>query len=169
MVALGIPKGPKAPQSQMLVTFWAPFGSPRGALLGSFWPTNSKSEGLRRLFGALFPVSEKGAKTELPRGGGHAIRSRRRMFREGRPLSCWLHFGLHFGAILGAKVGTILLFGRPGRQQAPQIDVFFKCVFFVDFRVRQGGQEGNSEGAGKPPPPLSPLPRQSHPGAPPSA
>ena len=116
MVALGVPNGPKAPQSQILVTFWAPFGSPRGALLGSCWPKISKSEGLCRLFGALFPVSEKGTKTGLPRGRGHAIRPRRRLFREGRPLSRRLHFGLHFGVILGAKFATILLFGRPGGQ-----------------------------------------------------
>ncbi len=107
---------PKAPQSQIFVTFWAPFGSPRGALVGSFWPNISKSEGLCRLFGALCPVSEKGAKTELPRGGGHAIRSRRRMFREGRPSSRRLHFGLYFGVVLGAKFATILPLGRPGGQ-----------------------------------------------------
>ena len=38
------------------------------------------------------------------------------MFRKGRPLSPWLHFGLHFGVILGAKFATILLFGGPGVQ-----------------------------------------------------
>ncbi len=38
------------------------------------------------------------------------------MFRKGRPLSRWLHFGLHFGVILGAKFATILLLGRPGGQ-----------------------------------------------------
>ena len=70
MVALGVPKGPKAPQSQIFVTFWAPFGSPRGARLGSFCPEISKSEGLCRLFGALFPVSEKEATTGLQGGGG---------------------------------------------------------------------------------------------------
>ena len=105
MVALGVPQGSKAPQSQLLVTLWAPFGSPRGALLVWFWQNKSKVEGWCGLFSALFPASEKGTTTDLPRVGGHAIRSRRRRFREGRPLSCWLHFGLHFGAILGAKVG----------------------------------------------------------------
>ena len=110
------PKGPKAPPSQILVTFWAPFGSPRGALLGSFWHTFSKSEGLCRLVGALFPVSEKGAKAGLPRGGGQAIRPRRRMFREGRPSSLRLHFGLHFGVILGANFATMLFLGRHGGQ-----------------------------------------------------
>ena len=52
---------------------------------------------------------------ELPEGGGHAIRSCLCMFREGRPLLPWLHFG-HFGVILGAKFATILLLGRPGGQ-----------------------------------------------------
>ena len=35
------------------------------------------------------------------------------------PCPFWLHFGLHFGVILGAKFATILLFGRPGRQHGP--------------------------------------------------
>ncbi len=66
---LGVPKGPKAPQRQILVTFGAPFGSPRGALWGSFWLKISKSEGLCRLFGALYLVSEEGATTGLSSGG----------------------------------------------------------------------------------------------------
>ena len=49
-------------------------------------------------------------------GGKFAIRQCLRMFREGRPSSSWLHFGPYFGAILGAKLATILLFGAPGRQ-----------------------------------------------------
>ena len=53
---------------------------------------------------------------ELPKGGGYAIRQCLCMFRKGRVLSLWLHFGLHFGVILGAKFATILLFGRPGGQ-----------------------------------------------------
>ncbi len=63
------------------------------------------------LFRVIFSVSEKRVNMEVPKGGGYAIRSCRRMFREGRPLSTWLRFGLHFGSILGAQVGTILLFG----------------------------------------------------------
>ncbi len=50
----------------------------------------------------------------LEKRGGYAIRLCLCMFRKGRPLSLWLHFGLHFGVILGAKFATILLFGRPG-------------------------------------------------------
>ena len=61
-------------------------------------------------FLVIFSGLGKGAKTELPRGGGHAIRLRRRMFREGRPSSLRLHFGPHFGVILGAKFATILFF-----------------------------------------------------------
>ncbi len=60
-------------------------------------------------FSEICSDSEKGVKMELPKGGGHAIRSRLCMFREGRPLSTWLHFGLHFGVILGAQFATILL------------------------------------------------------------
>ncbi len=32
------------------------------------------------------------------------------MFREDRPLSSWLPFGLHFGIVLGAKFATVLHF-----------------------------------------------------------
>ncbi len=70
----------------------------------------------------------KGAKTDLPRGGGHAIRSRRRMFREGRALSRRLHFGLHFRSILGGQVGTILLLGQPGMQTTcPEARLIFRA------------------------------------------
>ncbi len=60
-------------------------------------------------FSGLGNRSENGAPQ-----GGHAIRPRRRMFREGRPSSLRLHFGLRVGVILGAKFATILFFGRPG-------------------------------------------------------
>ncbi len=66
---------------------------------------------------------------ELPKGAGHAIRSRRRMFRKGRQLSTWLRFGLHFGSILGGQVATILLFGRPG----VQIGCQEACLNFIEF------------------------------------
>ena len=49
---------------------------------------------------AYFRAPKKERKRSSLRGGGHAIRSRRRMFRECRALSRRLHFGLHFGAIL---------------------------------------------------------------------
>ncbi len=64
------------------------------------------------ILGDFFGDSKKAVRMELAKGGGHAIRPHRRMFREGRPLSLWLHFGV----ILGAKFATILLFGRPGGQ-----------------------------------------------------
>ena len=57
---------------------------------------------------------------ELPKGGGYAIRPCRRMFCKGRPWSLWLHFGLHFGVILGAKFAIILLLGGPGDQKRLQ-------------------------------------------------
>ena len=60
------------------------------------------------------------------------------MFREGRALSLWVHFGLHFGVILGAKFATILFFGRPGRQQPPPKGGFLSVRFVVDFRVQFG-------------------------------
>ncbi len=62
----------------------------------------------------LFGDSKKAVQMELPKGSGYAIRQCLRMFRKGRSLSLWLHFGLHFGVIWGTKFATILLFGRPG-------------------------------------------------------
>ncbi len=40
---------------------------------------------------------------------------------ERAPFLCqfWINFRLHFGATLGTKFATILLFGRPGRQNGP--------------------------------------------------
>ena len=96
--SLGVPKGPKAPQSQILVTFGAAFGSPRGALLGSFWFKNSKVEGLCRLFGALFPVFETGAKRGLPRGGD---------MRSAHAGVCFVRVGsCRLGSVLGSILGA---------------------------------------------------------------
>ncbi len=95
--------------------FGVPFRVPGGALWGTFWCMFCEMD-LFHSFLETFSDSEKGAKTELPKGGRHTIRSRRRMFREGRHLSTWHRFGLHFGSVLGAQVGTILRFGRPGVQ-----------------------------------------------------
>ncbi len=72
---------------------------------------------------------KKERKWSSPRGAGHAIRSRRRMFREGRQLSTWLRFGLHLGSILGAQVATILLFGEP----EVQIGCPEACLNFIEF------------------------------------
>ncbi len=69
-------------------------------------------------------------KAELPRGDGHAVRACLCLFREDRPLLPWLHFGLHLGVVLGAEFVTMLLLGRPGRQEGPQIGSFF-YVFFL--------------------------------------
>ena len=69
-------------------------------------------------------------KRSSPGGGGHAIRSCRRMFREDRPLWPWLHFGLHFGVVLGVQFVTILLLGRPSHQQGPQTGTFCQGVFY---------------------------------------
>ena len=163
MVAPWGPKGgpgsPKSDFGHILGSFW----SPRGVRLGPFWPEISKSEGLCRLFGALFPVSEKGAKTGLPRGG-HAIRPRRRMFREGRPSSLRLRFGLHFGVILGAKCATILLFGSPWEPTGPPNRyLFFSSDFEGPGRNAQEGEQGGGEGypdviIGVPKPPPGPSP-----------
>ena len=55
-------------------------------------------------FGCPFSSLWKRCPNGAPKGGGaHAIRSRPRMFREGRPSSLWLHFGLHFGVVWAPK------------------------------------------------------------------
>ncbi len=73
---------------------------------------------------------------ELPKGGGHAIRSRPCMFREGRLLSTWLHFGFHFGIILGAQFATILFVGRPGVFWVGIASRFRFQRYSVDFQGR---------------------------------
>ena len=103
----------------VLAAFWLRSGSVL-APLAPFWICWLRSGSV----GALFPVdflvpfflSRKKERKRGSPGGGHAIRPRRRMFREGRPSSLRLHFELHFGVILGAKLATILFFGRPGGQ-----------------------------------------------------
>ena len=69
------------------------------------------------------------------------------MFRKGRPLSLWLHFGLHFGIILGAKFATILLFGRPGGQNRVTKERLKKSWILVGFRVPAGGGGANYVGS----------------------
>ena len=62
----------------------------------------------------------------VPEGGGHAIRPCLCMFRKGRPLLPWLHFGFHFGVILGA-LGAYTNFGVTFSQtNVPQ---HFKLLF----------------------------------------
>ncbi len=91
---LGVPKEPKAPQSQIFVTFWAPLGSPRGALLRSFRPQISKSEGLCWLFGVLFLDSEKEPKRSSPGGGD---------MRSAHAGACFVRVGpRRVGSILGS-------------------------------------------------------------------
>ena len=90
---------------ESLVHFWDRFGFMffNRALLSIFW----------RVFCGCLKKKQNGAPCV---GRKLAIRPCQCMFREGRPSSSWLHFGSHFGAILGAKLATILLFGAPGRQ-----------------------------------------------------
>ncbi len=86
-------------------------------------------------------MSENGA----PGEGGHAIRQCLCMFRKGRALSLWLHFGFHFGVILGVKFATILLFGRPGGQnrltkerQTKMLKKELEKVMRLKIRARSG-------------------------------
>ena len=72
------------------------------------------------------------SQNETPRGGGggHAIRPCRRMFRKGRPLLPWLHFGLHFGFMLGDQGGTILIWGCLFHKHA-----ILECFFAASYAV----------------------------------
>ena len=112
-------------------------GSPEGHFGGHFgarFANRSDYVDFLVIFPGLGKMSENGA----PQGGGHAIRPRRRMFREGRPSSLRLRFGLHFGVILGAKCATILLFGRPGDQNR-----------LTKERVNKNRKTGDILGAGR--------------------
>ncbi len=90
----------------------------------------------------LFRCRKNERKRSSPGGGGHAIRSCRRMFREDRPLLLGLHFGVHFGVVLGAQFATKLLLGLPGRQQGPQIGTFFVRAFFLWMLGSGRGEQG---------------------------
>ncbi len=56
----------------------------------------------------LVGVFQKGAKMELPQGGGHAIRQCLCMFRKGHRLLPWLRFGLYFGVVFVSMFYTTL-------------------------------------------------------------
>ena len=126
------PRGPKGAQGSpksdfghILGSFWEPSGSPFGVNL----PRDFQIGGIMSTFWCPFSGRGKRSKNGAPQGGGHAIRSRRRMFRESRPSSRRLHFGLHFWSILGGQVGTILLWGRPEMQTTyPEARVNFEYV-----------------------------------------
>ena len=115
---LGSQRGPRLPK----VIFWSHFWLLLGAFGEHFWGHfSSEIRNGRAYVDFLVPFfrSRKKEQTRGCPGGGHAIHPRQRIFREGRPSSLRLHFGFHFGVILGAKFATILFFGRPGRQQPP--------------------------------------------------
>ena len=50
----------------------------------------------------------------------------------------WVHFGLHFGVILGAKFATILLLGRCWRSIGRLFRHLVFIFLFYDFWVRPG-------------------------------
>jgi len=122
--------------------FWFAFGLRLGALLEAFWDTVLFCCALCRILGVILGVLEKRAETELPRGGGHAICPRRRVFCKGRPLLFWLRFGLHFGVILGARAVTIRILGRLFGKTVSFCQSCFAGVFLVDFGCRPGGVGG---------------------------
>ena len=112
----------------ILGSIWGPWRGTLGVILEA-----GSQIGVIMLFFCDFSGLGKRSENGAPQGGGHAIRSRRRMFREGRPLSTWLHFRLRFGIVLGARIATILPLGRPGGQQGPPRGVFLFRRFFDGF------------------------------------
>ena len=115
--------------------FGPPFRVPGGAFGGHFGACFVKGTFFNRFLEEIFRTPKKERKRSSQGVCGHAIRSRRRMFREGRHLSTWHRFGLHFGSVLGAQVGTILRFGRPGVQIGCPAAVGWERVCFVVPRV----------------------------------
>ncbi len=102
---------------------------------------------------------KKELKWSSPRGGGYAIRPCLFMFRDGWPLLHWLHFGLHFGVILGAwgplyppgeapktdsgvKMGGAILELTPRRSRTSEKGGGGGRMQTQGFRTPHGGEEG---------------------------
>ena len=101
---MGSQTGPRLPK----VIFWSHFWLLLGAFGEHFWGHfSSDIRNGRAYVDFLVPFfrSRKKERTRGCPGGGHAIHPRQRMFREGRPSSLRLHFGLHFGAKTGLPGG----------------------------------------------------------------
>ena len=134
---LGSQRGPRLPQ----IRFWSHVGLLLGALGESVWGHFAPRFRNRRDYvDFLVPFfrSQKKKRQQGSKGGGHAIHPRRRMFREGRPSSLWLRFGLHFGVILEAKFATILLFGCAGPYFWVILEPFKTRVAFRSLGVPSG-------------------------------
>ena len=82
-----------------------PFPVRSGSQEGHFWvhfgSNISKLSFFKRCLVTFFRTLKKQSKWSSPRGGRCAIRQCLRMFRKGRPLSLWLHFGLHLESFWG--------------------------------------------------------------------
>ena len=136
---MGLPGAPRAKKTKKGDSLPVRSGSQEGHFWAQFGAKFSKGPFFTCFFVTFVWSLKKQRKLSSPRGGGYAIRPRRRMFRKGRPLSLWLHFGLHFGVILGAKFATILLFGRPGGQNRVTKERVTKCRKHLKFWVPAGG------------------------------
>ena len=146
---MGSQMGPRLPK----VIFWSHFWLLLGAFGEHFWGHfSSEIRNGRAYVDFLVPFfrSRKKERTRGCPGGGHAIHPRQRIFREGRPSSLRLHFGLHFGVILGAKFATILFFGRPGGQNRLTKVRLNKNIQTGEKETPQGTRRG-------PPPPPTPA------------
>ena len=111
---LGSQRGPRLPKVRFLSHFGLLLGALGEPVWGHFAPRFPNRRDYVDFLVPFFRSQKKKRQQGSKVGGGHAIHPRRRMFREGRPSSLWLRFGLHFGVILEAKFATILLFGCAG-------------------------------------------------------
>ncbi len=121
---------------QFFVDLGLLLGSPEGRFGGPFSACFPKRTFFTSFLVIFLETLKRERKWSSPRGGGHAIGPRLCMFRERRPLSTWLRFGLHFGVILEAEIATILFFGRPGRKNKPQRGTCFRRSFLCGFSAR---------------------------------
>ena len=80
--AKGLPKCNLPPNYHPNVKLWGPFRVPGESLGGYFGACFVKRAFSRYLFVVFFRPLKKERKWSSPRGAGHAIRLRRRMFRE---------------------------------------------------------------------------------------
>ena len=67
--------------------------------------------------------------------------------------NCWLDFGIHFGAILGAKCVTILILGPLGLNfETLLLHLLFSVGFLMNVGVQLGGGVGSTTGGNIPAP-----------------
>ncbi len=135
---MGSHRCPRLPKVRFLSHFGLLLGALGEPVWGHFAPRFRNRRDYVDFLVPFFRSQKKKRQQGSKVGGGHAIHPRRRMFREGRPSSLWLRFGLHFGVILEAKFATILLFGCAGPYFWVFLEPFKTRVAFGSLGVPSG-------------------------------